>query len=96
MHEHSSIERVVFSFSVSYCIQSAVAEGPNHSPGYLPQRSAPSSTKRCIENGASGKSANKESSRISSSALVPRCQSEVFISKQLFSPGTGHNGEGGY
>jgi hypothetical protein len=33
------------AYVVTYCIQRAVAEGPNHSPGYLPQALAPCRTK---------------------------------------------------
>lgn len=58
-----------------YCIHDAVAEGPNHSPGYLPQCSAPCLTNRCIENGASGKSAKRDNNCASSLDSVPRRQS---------------------
>jgi hypothetical protein len=39
----------------------AVADGPNHSPGCLPHAVAPCSTNLCIEYGALGSSANKDS-----------------------------------
>lgn len=81
MCEHSFIWRVGF---LPYCIHSAVAEGPNHSPGYLPQHSAPCLTNRCIENGACGESANRESSRDSSSLLTPRRQSEWMSANNLW------------
>lgn len=41
-------------------IQEAVAEGPNHWPGCLPQEVAPWWTKRCMEKGAAGSSAKRE------------------------------------
>lgn len=40
-------------------MQRAVAEGPNHSPGCLPQADAPCSTKRWIERGAEASSAKR-------------------------------------
>ena len=41
-------------------MQLAVAEGPNHWPGCLPQAEAPCWTKRWMENGAEGSSAKRE------------------------------------
>lgn len=67
-----------------YCIHSAVADGPNHSPGYLPQHSAPCLTNRCIENGAPGKSANRDNSRLSFSVSVPRRQSEWVLASNFW------------
>lgn len=48
----------------------AVAEGPNHSPGYLPQADAPYCTNLCIEKGALGSSANKDNIRRSSISVL--------------------------
>jgi len=52
----------------------AAADGPNHSPGCFPQADAPWRTNRCIENGASGSSANNDSKRVSSSVFAPLLQ----------------------
>ena len=41
-------------------MQEAVAEGPNHWPGCLPQAEAPCWTKRWMEKGAEGSSAKRE------------------------------------
>lgn len=61
----------------TYCIQRAVAEGPNHSPGYFPQAAAPWRTKLWIEYGARGSSANRLTRRASSASRqgLPRRQS---------------------
>lgn len=57
----------------------AVAEGPNHSPGYFPHDSAPCFTNRCTEKGAVGVSAKRDSSCDSSSNLAPRRQSGQML-----------------
>ena len=57
----------------------AVAEGPNHSPGYLPQAVAPWRTKLCIEYGALGSSANRDRISFSSLTFVPRLQPVEII-----------------
>ena len=53
----------------------AVADGPNHSPGCLPQAAAPCSTNRWMENGADESSANKDSSSFSRGPSCPIRQS---------------------
>ena len=53
----------------------AVANGPNHSPGYLPQAVAPYLTKLCRENGARGSSANRAIMSFSASRSVSRLHS---------------------
>lgn len=59
----------------TYCMQRAVAEGPNHSPGYLPQATAPWRTKLCNEYGARGSSAKRARIFCSCSTATPRRQS---------------------
>lgn len=44
----------------SSLMQLAVADGPNHWPGCLPQAEAPCWTKRWMEKGAAGSSAKRE------------------------------------
>ena len=61
----------------------AVADGPNHSPGYFPHEDAPYSTNLWIENGASGSSANRDSSLASPPGLNPRLQSTSALATQL-------------
>ncbi len=51
-------------------MQLAVAEGPNHWPGCLPQDEAPCCTNLWIEKGALGLSANRDTSLLSSWALL--------------------------
>lgn len=53
--------------AAAYCMHLAVAEGPNHSPGCLPQAAAPCSTNLWMEKGAFESSAKRESRRRSSS-----------------------------
>ena len=55
----------------THLMQLAVAEGPNHWPGCLPQAVAPWSTNLWIENGASGLSANSEITLLSSFTRPP-------------------------
>lgn len=67
----------------------AVAEGPNHSPGYFPHAEAPWRTKLCIEYGARGSSANNDRILFSSwSGLFlrhPRRDSALTYRTGLFS-----------
>ena len=51
-------------------MQLAVAEGPNHCPGCLPQAVAPCWTKRWIEKGARGSSAKRERMEASVGVVV--------------------------
>lgn len=61
-------------------MQRAVADGPNHSPGCLPQAAAPCLTNRCRENGAEGSSANNDSICFSSLVDWPVRQSRPSLS----------------
>ena len=66
-------------FFTKASIQRAVAEGPNHSPGYLPHSAAPCSTKRCIEKGASGASAKRERMGRSSCFVAGSCRRQSMV-----------------
>lgn len=57
----------------------AVADGPNHSPGYLPHAVAPYLTKLCREYGARGSSANRAIMSFSASRSVPRLHSVTML-----------------
>lgn len=60
---------------ITYCMHRAVADGPNHSPGYLPHAVAPYLTKLCREYGARGSSAKRAMMSFSASKSVPRLHS---------------------
>lgn len=62
---------VLLGWEGDYSMHFAVADGPNHCPGCVPQAAAPCSTKLCIENGAAGSSAKSWMILRSSSLPAP-------------------------